>query len=596
MASTFDNISHDFQEMSLENLRSDPECLPPENEDSNVEYKRHLLDISPKRFQRLASQLKHRLVNGSWECIYEIGVEDDGIISGISQELTDISLEHLKKLVEYVSARICSIYTAPIKDNEDLFYTRVLIREENLQYPIDVSIAILGHVNAGKSSLLGTLLTGELDDGRGRSRSFVTNHRHELETGQTSSIGFHLTGFNKEGEIITSQETRRNRSWREITKESQKIISFIDLCGHSKYFKTTITGVTGIKPDYAIMLIESTRGIQGLPKHLGLNSNVKLNRNDRLEMHRNRRGQKSKGEGMTIEHMSLCRDQNIPFFIVITKLDLGLNRPKILEYNVNMVRKVIKKGLGKQWLEINNEDDIYKAVKAFEVTPSGLTSTIPYIQISCKTGHNIDLLRKFLNLLPKRQHYQDLINKPNKASIIEKFQVEGIGTVVHVANQEGTLKTGQKIWIGPDSTGHYKETVAKSMEYKRNKVDSVPPGRLCTICLRNIDSNNLQKGMVILGSKPQLQAIRQFEANIRVKEHSTTICPGYECPLHIDNIRQTVKVVDIYNDSKQLLPKKDGTVLFEFINTPVSISEGTKFVFRENNTKGVGIITKVFIP
>lgn len=579
--------------------------LPPEREDDNVEYKRHLLEMNEKRFQRLASQLKHRISNGCGECIYEIGVEDDGLISGITREQTDISIQNLTELAEYCKCKICSIHTTLTKtvqdyrsvniDQEKLFYTRVLIRDLELKYPIDIPTVILGHVNSAKSTLLGCLLTGDLDDGRGRARRFVTNHKHEFETGQTSSVGFHLTGFDDDGKIITCSETRRNRSWKKITQESKKIISFIDLCGHNKYFKTTISGVTGIKPDYAIMLIESTRGIQGLPRHLGVKSvkESESEKNERLKLHQSRRGVKNKTNGMTIEHMSLCRDQNIPFFILVTKMDLGLQRPDVLKNNIKTMRKVIKKGLGKNWIEINSEEDVYNAIKSFETTPSGNYSTIPYIQISCKTGHNMDLLRKFLNLLPKRQNYESVLNNPAKASIIERFMVEGIGTVAHCMIQEGTFKNSDKVWIGPNSTGEYKESVIKSIEYKRNKMNYIPAGRLGTLCLRNIDNTYIKKGMVILGYKPETETISKFKANIYVKEHSTTIGIGYECPLHIDNIRQTVKIIDILNQNKQILAKEEGIVIFEFIYNPVCIKKGTKFVFRESNTKGVGTVTEL---
>ena len=45
----------------------------------------------------------------------------------------------------------------------------------------EISIVICGPVDAGKSSLVGVLTTGELDDGRGKARKNVFHHNHELE-------------------------------------------------------------------------------------------------------------------------------------------------------------------------------------------------------------------------------------------------------------------------------------------------------------------------------------------------------------------------------------------------------------------------------
>ena len=48
-------------------------------------------------------------------------------------------------------------------------------------------IAVCGPVDAGKSSLVGVLTTGELDDGKGKARNKILVHQHERETGRTSN-------------------------------------------------------------------------------------------------------------------------------------------------------------------------------------------------------------------------------------------------------------------------------------------------------------------------------------------------------------------------------------------------------------------------
>jgi GTPase len=36
---------------------------------------------------------------------------------------------------------------------------------------------------------------------------------------------------------------KKNNYWVEIVKKSKRVITFLDLCGHEKYFKTTIHGI-----------------------------------------------------------------------------------------------------------------------------------------------------------------------------------------------------------------------------------------------------------------------------------------------------------------------------------------------------------------
>lgn len=60
-------------------------------------------------------------------------------------------------------------------------------------------IAVVGNVDAGKSTLLGVLTHGELDNGRGQARQKLFRHKHEMESGRTSSVGNDILGFDVEG-------------------------------------------------------------------------------------------------------------------------------------------------------------------------------------------------------------------------------------------------------------------------------------------------------------------------------------------------------------------------------------------------------------
>ena len=54
----------------------------------------------------------------------------------------------------------------------------------------ECTFAVCGPVDAGKSSLIGVLTSGELDNGRGQARSKILIHKHELDSGRTSNITF----------------------------------------------------------------------------------------------------------------------------------------------------------------------------------------------------------------------------------------------------------------------------------------------------------------------------------------------------------------------------------------------------------------------
>ena len=57
-------------------------------------------------------------------------------------------------------------------------------------------------MDAGKSTLLGVLTQGELDNGRGKARLNLFRHLHEIQSGRTSSISHGILGFNSDGKVI----------------------------------------------------------------------------------------------------------------------------------------------------------------------------------------------------------------------------------------------------------------------------------------------------------------------------------------------------------------------------------------------------------
>ena len=61
-------------------------------------------------------------------------------------------------------------------------------------------------MDAGKSTLLGVLTHGELDNSRGHARQKLFRHKHEMESGRTSSVGNDILGFDSEGHVVNKPE------------------------------------------------------------------------------------------------------------------------------------------------------------------------------------------------------------------------------------------------------------------------------------------------------------------------------------------------------------------------------------------------------
>lgn len=66
----------------------------------NVEYKLKILSPTASRFEHLVTQMKWRLREGQGEAIYEIGVSDSGILTGLNDKDMEHSLDTLKRMAK----------------------------------------------------------------------------------------------------------------------------------------------------------------------------------------------------------------------------------------------------------------------------------------------------------------------------------------------------------------------------------------------------------------------------------------------------------------------------------------------------------------
>lgn len=80
-------------------------------------------------------------------------------------------------------------------------------------------------------------------------------------------MGFDSTGQalvpTSHAALSEAASKREKVSWEEICSKAAKIISFIDLAGHEKYFKTTVFGLTGTSPHFALLVVGANAGLIG---------------------------------------------------------------------------------------------------------------------------------------------------------------------------------------------------------------------------------------------------------------------------------------------------------------------------------------------
>jgi len=492
--------------------------------------------------------MKYRLAEGGGEAFYVIGVTDDGNPIGLDEKELKATLEMLNRAALKIGAKTQILRKASGKRG---IIAEILVRlslEE--KPPIQVSIAALGNVDAGKSTLIGILCTGVLDDGNGLAMQKIARFLHEIKSGRTSSVSIHLLGFNDVGEIVNYTLVNPLNE-PEIFLKASKILMFSDLGGHERYLKTTLRGVMSKLPDYAMLVVAANTGLQIMGK----------------------------------EHLGISIALKIPVFILINKIDL-VHKEKVKE-TLEEVKRILKMpGINKLPIEIKDFDDII--VSARHISSGRI---VPIFKVSSVSGEGLKFLKYFLNILPPRMRWREKMKEPLLIYIDEIFNVKGVGTVVGGLILSGVINKDEKVLIGPFKDGSWRNVRVKSIHVNRIPVEKSFAGLDTTLALADIKSDEIKKGMTILDSRSSPLSIRKFSARVTILKHPTTITEGYQAVFHMKSIRSTVRFSKI---TKKILRTGDtSNVILEFLFHPWYIKENDIFVLRDTRTRAIGKIVRV---
>lgn len=586
--------------------------LEPEIYDGNTEYK---LLIEPKDIKRkkgLSTQMGFRLREGNGHAIYWLGIMDNGYALGITKDFMAQSIANLKSIASLVGARIHILSQTNIgnsidnlgielnpffkkiiglKDGETppdryIASIEILSHKKEVQYET-VTIGVMGNVNAGKSTLIGTLVTGKEDDGRGKNRTHVTNHIHELSTGRTSSIGHIILGYTDKDTIKYYEP---GIDWGQITKESDKVVKFFDLAGHEKYMKTTIKGLTHNRPNYVIITVETCKGITDVTK----------------------------------QHITLCRAHKIPFIILMTKIDMATRKKysetqKALGQLLKTHFQLIPNFICDTDDAIRASEQLHEQVNKPQTQTKGKATSstlVPVIDISCVTGEGLDLLKKMIYRLKANRKYD-----PSEQvefyleNIYEK--VTGTGLIVSGLLTSGTVDKNCKLNLGPDSSGVYVPIKVKSIHVDKQQVDKVTAGHHCSFAIGNIPGNKVNlrefvsKDMVILDDIVRPMAYKTIQLNIKMLNmqkildaglKKITLGVGSSFMIQFNNIRRSVaiKSIEKINTKSNYIDRVDGRIfpgdsanITITMETPAYVKKRDMCVLTESHMFGIGTVKDI---
>ncbi|KAJ2868015.1 hypothetical protein GGH94_000435 [Coemansia aciculifera] len=500
--------------------------LPPESDGSgNVEYKTKLNPENGARTTHLATQLQWRLAEGNGHAVYVLGVHDDGEVIGISDvelQLTIQTLENMARQLDNV--HILSIDRRRLDDQKDQMVAEVHITQRNIVRRTELRVTVLGDHGAGKSTILGCLTYGEADDGRGKARLNLLRHRHEVESGRTSSITLGTIGFDTEGLVLNYAN---NRSAEQIFQRSRHVVTFVDTCGYAKHLKTTASAIVGHSPHvFCLVLAADVAAITTT----------------------------------TREYLRIAAVLCVPLMIVVTKMDAAI-KPQFAAMMHELMSALDTVVSGRSKCIVTSEtdsDSLAKDMMSLAVVPIFTTSAVRSVGFSELTAvlaksrhsHASSLMATAANNGNAKVH-----NNLFEFHIEHVFSIDTVGKVVTGWVKAGTIevgpKSGHRLVIGPNALGGFDDVDVTSIHALRIPSESAQADSSAALAIQPQKAIAVRKGMVVVdadyldnGTK---RVSSEFVARIAVLDPELKAMNSVI--VHIRSTYRLARILDISNET-----------------------------------------------
>ncbi len=341
-----------------------------------------------------------------------------------------------------------------------------------------MNLVVVGHVDNGKSTIVGHLLVdmGVIDQ---RTIDSFAKESEETGKGDTFKYAWVLDSIKDERERGITIDLAFQKF-----ETSKYFYTLIDAPGHRDFIKNMITGAS--EADAAILVVSVKPGETEAATDPG---------------------------GQAREHAFLSRTLGVSQIVVaLNKMDdSGYS-----EARYNEVKEIVEKMLKLVGYNL---------------------SKISFIPVSGWKGDN--LIKKSENMAwykgPTLGESLDLfeppekpLGKPLRIPIQDVYSITGVGTVPVGRVETGVLKANQKVMVMPSGvTGE-----VKSIETHHTQMESAEAGDNIGFNLRGVDKKSIKRGDVIGPVDNPPNAAKEFEAQIIIIHHPTAMAPGYTPVLH----------------------------------------------------------------
>ncbi|RYP74329.1 hypothetical protein DL769_004032 [Monosporascus sp. CRB-8-3] len=395
-----------------------------------------------------------------------------------------------------------------------------------------VNIIFIGHVDAGKSTLGGSILyaTGMVDE-----RTMDKYKREAKEAGrETWYLSWALD--------LTKEERSKGKTvevGRGFFETEKRRYSILDAPGHKTYVPNMIGGAS--QADVGILVISARKGEYETGFEKG---------------------------GQTREHAMLAKTQGVnKLVVVINKMD---------DPTVNWSEERYKECTTKlsQFLKAtgyNLKTDVFFMPIAAQQT-MGIKDRIPEGVAPWYDGPSLLEYLDNMNALERKT------NAPFMMPISGKYR--DLGTMVEGKIEAGVAKKGMSFIMMPN-----KEKVEITALYgeQEDEVAIAQCGDQVRIRLRGIEEEDILPGFVLCSPKRLVHNVKFFEAQIKILELKSILSAGFNCVLHVHSAVEEVTFAALLH---KLQPKTNRKSKLP----PTHAKRGDSIIARMEVTGGAGTV------
>ncbi len=346
-----------------------------------------------------------------------------------------------------------------------------------------INVAIIGHVDHGKSTMIGRLLyeAGQIPS------HIIEQYKKEAEQKGKATFEFAW--------VMDRLKEERERgltidvAHRKIETDKY-MITIIDCPGHRDFIKNMITGTS--QADAAILVVDVVECVQPQTK----------------------------------EHALLARTLGINQIIVaMNKMDRVNYDQKKYEECKAKVEKLLK-AIG------------YKVEETPFIPVSAYYGDNVFKRSDKMPWYDGPTIFEAFDLLKPPMK---LIDKPLRIPVQDVYSIKGVGTVPVGRVESGVLKVGDTVIFEPPGISGE----VKSIEMHHEPIQEAKPGDNIGFNVRGVSRKDIRRGDVAGHPDKPPTVVKDFTAQIIVLQHPTAITVGYTPVVHAHTAQVACRFVEL---------------------------------------------------